>query len=195
MYYKVLLNNHSCVGSDMDWTPYLPKEGKPGEWAPKISGKLELCERGYHLTDETHLIGWIYGNQLFEAEPRYRILEGDDKIACRQVRLIRQIDTWNDKILRLFAVWCAREALKLVDNPDPRSISACDVADRYANGEATKEELAAAENAAWDAARAAAWDAARAAAWDAAWNAARDAEGAAQSDKLLEMLEITKTTS
>ncbi len=47
----------------------------------------------------------------------------------------------SDKDLRLFAVWCAREALKLIDNPDPRSIEACNVAERYANGEATKEEL------------------------------------------------------
>ena len=47
----------------------------------------------------------------------------------------------SDKELRLFAVWCAREALKLVDNPDPRSVEACNVAERYANGEATDEEL------------------------------------------------------
>ena len=63
------------------------------------------------------------------------------------------------KKIRLFAVWCAREALKLIDNPDQRSIEACNIAERYANGEATKEELAAARAAARDAA----WDAARAA--------------------------------
>ena len=115
----------------------------------------------------------------------------------------------SDRDMRLFAVWCAREALKLVE-PDPRSIEACNVAERFANGEATIEELAAARDAArdaaWDAANAAeyaawyaAWDAAwyardaawyaardaardaRAAAWDAAWYAARDA----QIDQLL----------
>lgn len=43
--------------------------------------------------------------------------------------------------LRLFAVWCARQALKVVENPDPRSVSACDVAERYAHGEATESEL------------------------------------------------------
>ena len=50
----------------------------------------------------------------------------------------------SDKDLRLFAVWCSREALKLVDNPDPRTIQACDVAERFANGEATMKELNAA---------------------------------------------------
>lgn len=49
----------------------------------------------------------------------------------------------SDKDLRLFAVWCAREALKLVENPDARSIEACNVAERFANGDATMEELAA----------------------------------------------------
>ena len=67
------------------------------------------------------------------------------------------------KDLRLFAIWCAREALKLVENPDPRSVEATNVAERFANGEATSDELYAARDAARDAARAAAWDAARAA--------------------------------
>ncbi len=78
------------------------------------------------------------------------------------------------RTLRLFAVWCAREALKLVENPDARSIDACNVAERYANGEATDEELSAARDDAWAAARAAAWDDAWAAARAAAWAAARD---------------------
>jgi hypothetical protein len=108
------------------------------------------------------------------------------------------------KTLRLFSVWCAREALKLVANPDTRSVEACNVAERYANGEATDEELSAANADAWaawdarDAARAAAraaWAAARAAAWDAAWDAARAAAsaaamdaGAAQITQLVKML-------
>ena len=91
---------------------------------------------------------------------------------------------------RLFAVWCARRALALIPSPDPRSIAACDVAERHARGEASDADLAAARAAAWDAARAAAraaawaaaWDAAWAAAWDAAWAAAWDAARAAAWD-------------
>ena len=109
-------------------------------------------------------------------------MQGDNKVCCRRVRLLRQVDGWNDRTLRLFAVWCAREALKLVKEPDPRSIAACDVAEKYANGQATKEEL----DAARDAARAAAWDAARDAAWDAAWAAARDAARDAQVEWIIE---------
>ena len=79
--------------------------------------------------------------------------------------------------MRLFAVWCARQVQHLMK--DPRSIAALDVAHRFAMGEASNEERAAAWDAAGDAARDAAWDAAGAAAWvaagDAAWDAARDA--------------------
>ncbi|CAJ5441835.1 putative bacteriophage protein [Burkholderia pseudomallei] len=83
-----------------------------------------------------------------------------------------------DRDLRLFAVWCARQVEHLMQ--DQRSKDALNVAERFANGEATDEERAAAgaaaRDAARDAARAAAWDAARAAARAAAWAAALDAQ-------------------
>jgi hypothetical protein len=103
-----------------------------------------------------------------------------------------------DKELRLFAVFCARQVEHLLT--DDRSRNAITVAEKFANGEATKEELAAAgaaaglawaaaaRAAAWDAAGAAgaagaaagaAWAAAGVAAWAAARVAARDAAWAA----------------
>ena len=78
--------------------------------------------------------------------------------------------------MRIFAVRCARKVQHLME--DERSLKALDVAEAYARGEATEEELAAAWAAAWAAARAAAWDAARDAARDAAWDAARDEQKA-----------------
>ena len=94
--------------------------------------------------------------------------------------------------IRLYAVWCARQVQHLMT--DPRSVAALDVAERFANGNATQAELAAAWDApgaaawdvAWDVAGAAAWaaagDAARAAARAAAGDAARAAAGAAARD-------------
>ena len=52
---------------------------------------------------------------------------------------------------RLYAVWCARQVQHLMS--DLRSVAALDVAERYANGQATADDLAAARDAAWDAAR------------------------------------------
>ena len=89
--------------------------------------------------------------------------------------------TGADRELRLFAVWCARQVQHLMK--DQRSIDALDVAERFANGQATEQELAAAWSAASAAAWGAAWDAAsytaRDAASTAAWEAARDAASAA----------------
>ena len=81
----------------------------------------------------------------------------DDAIWC-----LRAVEG-KDREVRLFAIWCARQVQHLMK--DQRSIDVLDVAERYANGEATGDEL----EAAWNAARDAAW-----AAWTA-WNAARTA--------------------
>jgi len=95
----------------------------------------------------------------------------------------------HDALWRHFAVDCAERVQHLMT--DERSRNALVVARRFAQGQATQEELAAAwaaaRDAAWaarDAARAAAWAAARDAAWAAAraaaWAAARDAAWAAR---------------
>lgn len=93
-------------------------------------------------------------------------------------------------IWRRYAVWCARQVEHLMT--DQRSLDALDGAERYANGQATDEELAgagaaagaaadAAADAAWAAwaARVAAWAAGAAGAAGAARVAARVAAGAA----------------
>ncbi|CAJ3984891.1 putative bacteriophage protein [Burkholderia pseudomallei] len=87
-----------------------------------------------------------------------------------------------DRDLRLFAVWCARQVEHLMQ--DQCSKDALNVAERFANGEATDEERDAARDAAWAAAggaagaaaRATARAAARATARAAAWGAALDAQ-------------------
>lgn len=84
----------------------------------------------------------------------------------------------HDREWRLFAVWCARQVQHLMT--DPRSLDALDVAERYANGAATQNELTAAQDAAWAAARHTTARHAAQDAWDAAW-AAVDAARAAAS--------------
>jgi hypothetical protein len=85
-----------------------------------------------------------------------------------------------DRKIRLFAVWCARRVQHLMT--DPRSLKALDVAEAYANGTATLEELRLAWDEARDAAANAAAYAAGAVAGAVAWAAARDAAGAAAWD-------------
>ena len=107
-------------------------------------------------------------------------------------------DFMTDRELRLFAVWSARQVQHLIN--DERSINVLDVAEKYANGLVTNEELSAARSAArsaaqsaWSAAESAAawsaqsaWSAWSAAAQSAAWSAQSAAESA-QIDYLLDL--------
>jgi hypothetical protein len=83
-----------------------------------------------------------------------------------KLRLVRRCKVMTAKGLRLSAVDCARRAQTYPKNytPDPRTLSAINVAERYANGEATEEELRVARIAAYAVANAAAADAVAAAA-------------------------------
>lgn len=158
----------------------------------KLIRKLIPCyDPSIYVKDESETLSVV------EWVSKYRGTVPDRDI----IWLLCHKEFMTNKELRLFAVWCAREALSLVNNPDPRSINACNVAERYANGEATDEELEAAAVAAagyaaayWAAYPAAYWDsypadsAARAAvdaAASAAVSAARAVARASQLDKLL----------
>jgi hypothetical protein len=100
-----------------------------------------------------------------EPLPLVTILESnglDDVLWC-----LRAVEG-HDREMRLYAVACARRVQHLMK--DHRSINALDVAERYAEGQATDKELEVALATA---------DAAAAVARDAAWAAAGAAAGAA----------------
>ena len=174
-----------------------------GEWTKPE--KPVLCQSGWHAMYEKDVLTHLptgTGAKLWRVEVRGAVVEGDDKIAAESMRLLYCVGETTDSNLRLFACDVAEDALSLVESPDPRSLAAIEVARRYAVRAASRDELAAARDAAWDAAlaatrvggRHAAWDAARAAAraaaldaaqdatWDAAGAATWDAAGAATWD-------------
>jgi hypothetical protein len=186
-YYKFLTADNKGAYSDFDFTEYLPKDGQPGKWLPKITN-IKMCNRGYHAFKLGDILEWC-DSQLFEVELRGVSIIGDTKTVAQQLRFIRKVDTCNDKTARLFACYCARDVLPIFEKKypdDSRPRTAIETAERYANGEATDEELAAALDAAWaaakDAAMAASWNAALDTAWNAARAAARDAARAAARD-------------
>ena len=171
---------------------HLPQGDQPGEWMPDYKSTPILCERGYHWCEARHAIDWLNA-ECWLIEPRGITVCGDNKNVSQGGRLLRQVETWNERTTRLFAADCAEAVVHLCGD-DPRPHQAIEVARLYANGAATDSELDAAGDAAWAAAgavdraaagaaaRDAAWDAAWAAAWDAAWAAAGAAAGAAAWD-------------
>ena len=150
-------------------------QGKPFSWE---DGERESYIRFAHK-DQISLLSILESNGLDDALWALRCVPGVDRDA------------------RLFAVWCARQVQHLMG--DARSVNALDVAERFADGAATSEELDAARDAAWsaalsaerdaerDAARSAAWSAAWSAERSAAWSAERDAERSAQKEMFILM--------
>lgn len=162
--------HHGCNGR---WA-------RVGEWMPAVKGDLVLRRNGYHLCRDGDLVQWLRP-ELYIAECRGERTDSDDKIVVREARLVRRVEVWNERTARLFACDCAEHVVHLTN--DDRVAAAIQVARRFALGDATEEELAAARAAAV-AAGAAAWAAIRVAwvaraavvaAGAAAWAAVRAA--------------------
>jgi hypothetical protein len=143
--------------------PHLTVE--PG-WVYYTDGPIALCESGLHASvHPMDALKYAPGGVLCRVAVWGDVQIADDKIVGRNREVLAVHDVSSE--LRLFACWCARQVWHLLT--DERSRTAVEVAERYARGESTAEELAAAWDAAWVAVR----DAANAAAWAAAWVAQR----------------------
>lgn len=194
-YYKVVRADlQSYHGGAGKWTV--------GKWRT-VKGPLEACRNGLHFVTLAQLPEWL-GPTICPFEPAEgtEIVDGGNKWACRKGRIGGPLATWNARTQRLFAADCAEHVLPIFEKrypADTRPREAIAVARRFANGEATREELgaeflaanaAAAANAAYDTAAYAAKYAANAAnAADAAANAAAN-ERKWQSQRLATYLEI-----
>ncbi len=136
------LANDNGVNYGIPWLPTGTANGAPGTLVPIDPSNYYGLSSDYNQSGVTMVtLGHVYRPQAeteWTTRARWSAFDRDLRI---------------EKTLRLFAAWCAREALKLIDDPDPRSLAACDVAERHANGKATVEELAAALAAARAAAR------------------------------------------
>ncbi len=179
-YFKVLnLDGTAYNGGIGKWN--LPKNGEPGEWMPKIETIIP-CQSGYHLCEMDDLILWL-GPAIYTAEGKGEFIRhNNDKTVFQQARLLRHLDSWNERTARLFAADCAEHVLPIFEKyyPADQRPRICISASRdFANGKITREQLTAARAALWSAAfwaaaaaAAAAAATATAAARDAAWAAA-----------------------
>jgi hypothetical protein len=158
-YYKVLgTGGVSCNGGDAKWS--IPHDGEPGDWMPEIIGELIPCKNGYHLCRTKDLVVWLNA-EIYEAEFEGEIIEYRDKVVVRKARLLRKLETWDEKTARLFAADCAERVLYLYEKKYPddnRPRLAIEAAREYANGKISDAER------------------------DAAWAYARDAENATERD-------------
>ena len=184
--YKVLASDGTpCHGGSGKW--FMPKGKRPGKWMPAIKD-IQPCARGYHFVNLEQLPTWL-GPTLYEVEVRGQVIHLADKSVAEQARLIRKVEIWNDKTLRLFAADCAEHVLGIYERvcpKDDRPRKAIQAARDFANGLIDRNAAHAAANAASYAAAYAAANAANAAysaakAANAAYYAAEAASAAAEA--------------
>jgi hypothetical protein len=133
---------------------------------PPIAGELSPCMNGYHLCREGDLMEWL-GPVIYEAEYRGEFLRSQDKLVCREARLLRRLDTWNETTMRLFAADCAERVPPIweqqyLENSRPRDvIIAARAFARYVAANAANAVARAAAYAAADSAAERAWQTTR----------------------------------
>lgn len=165
-FYKFLTSAGNSTYQGFSWP--LPDGDNPGLWV-EVEGDLVKCENGLHAALESNLVPWI-GALLFEMEFDGEVEQDDEKVWGRRARLVREVTTWNARTQRLFACDCAERVANLGNEEVNRAT--IEVSRRFANGEATETELAAALGAARD----------------AVWAAARDAERHWQNKRILQYI-------
>ena len=146
--YKVLASDGTpCHGGSGKW--FMPKGKRPGKWMPAIKD-IQPCARGYHFVNLEQLPTWL-GPTLYEVEVRGQVTHLADKSVAEQARLIRKVEIWNDKTLRLFAADCAEHVLGIYERvcpKDDRPRKAIQAARDFANGLIDRNAAHAAANAA-----------------------------------------------
>ena len=185
MLFKLLgENGEAFQGGHGHWP--LPTQQEDGSWKPgnwlKVYGPLEICLNGLHLCSAEYITKWS-SPSLYIAEyaKDAEVINGGDKLCGNKARLLRLVETWNNRTLRIFATRCARRAWHLLRGDDEKE--AVNIARKYADGEATFSEFRDAGEAiavhasgpsdiAWDTTRYEAWNAVWAVAENSAWNLA-----------------------
>ena len=186
-YWKVLdANGRACHGGAFQYdlpTWHRTKGWVPGAWTPRIAD-VKACTRGYHVCRDDDLLYWLH-ERIYLCEVRGSTIAEDNKVVAESVRLLMPTP-WDAVSARLFAVECVADVLSPYEaqHPNDARVSDClEVAYRFALGDASDNDRAAAraaaDSAAYAAAGAAAYAAADSAAYTAAGAAARAAARAA----------------
>ena len=82
-YWKVLdEKGHACHGGTFAYN--LPKNGKPGEWTPRVSN-IEACKQGYHVCRDADLVHWCNGATIYACEVRGKVIAQDDKVVAESI--------------------------------------------------------------------------------------------------------------
>jgi hypothetical protein len=104
--YKFLRPDGTGVFTGFRWP--LP-DGGPGGW---VDASVEPCRSGIHACRAADLPLWA-GRALYEVELAGEIVEQPMKLVASRGRLLRRVDTWDDRLRDAYTRMCADRAHEL----------------------------------------------------------------------------------
>ena len=132
----------------------------------ELDGDLEINKRGLHAClKPLDALKYAPGALVSQVTLGGTIIKGDGLCVASERTIVWMADA--TRVLHEFAIWCAEQALALIDEPDARSVEALKVKRQWLDGKATDDELTVARDAAWGAT----WGASGKSAWSATWGA------------------------
>jgi hypothetical protein len=121
----------------------------------RVDPPVVLCERGLHASVRAlDALQYALGPIICRVQLGGEIKHGDDKLVSTERTVLWMYDATN--VLHEFACRSAETALLIAQVEDARCWGAIEVKRAWLRGEASDSDLAAARDAAWDAARSAA---------------------------------------
>ena len=132
---------HYLLDRGHDWRR--PSDQGPGDWMPAFEGELEPWENSYPLCRGARQLLKKLGPEIYQAEVDGEVIEGEDLIHARRVRLLAKT-AWDERAARLFAIDCAERVLPIYEkvNPqDDRPRRGLAAARAFVDGEIDREAL------------------------------------------------------
>ncbi len=108
---------HYLLDRDQNWRR--PSDEGPGDWMPVYQGKLILGHLAYPLCRGAGQLLKYLGPEIYEAEVDGEVIEGEDLIHARRVRLVAKT-AWDERSARRFAIDCAERVLPVFEKVNPQ---------------------------------------------------------------------------
>lgn len=114
-YYKAFRSDGRTLLGRPAWP--LPKDNEPGEWV-EVEGPLVPYQNGLHVMRECDLSFWP-GPILYEVEVDGETVTTHHEVVARRARLLRKIETWNERTLCAWLADCVDRVLLVFEKECP----------------------------------------------------------------------------
>ena len=95
-----------------------PRGSRPGKWV-RVNGDLAMCKRGIHACTFAQATRWLR-EECYVIELRDVVSDDGAKLLARSGRLVRRVDSWDQRAMVRFAADCAAHVLPIFEKKYPK---------------------------------------------------------------------------